>query len=114
MGAPVARLAGTVAWQRAATVDELRAAHPWLAVTVAGVDLVLAAFEGAWFAVEAYCTHAGCPFAEEADLEGADIVCNCHGSEFDLRTGSVLRGPAERPVRSIPVRLTDDALEVDL
>jgi nitrite reductase/ring-hydroxylating ferredoxin subunit len=103
-----------LAWQHAATTEELGAAHPWLAVAVAGVEIVLAAFEGTWYAVAANCTHAGCPFAEEADLEAADIICNCHGSEFDLRTGAVLRGPAERPVRSIPVRLTAEGLEVDL
>jgi nitrite reductase/ring-hydroxylating ferredoxin subunit len=103
-----------MAWYPAATHDRLRAAHPWLALDVAGRELVLASFEGTWYAVDANCSHAGCPFAEEASLEGPDIVCNCHGSEFDLRTGAVLRGPAERPVRSYPVRLGDEGLEVDL
>ena len=101
-------------WHRVAAAADLAAAHPWLAVKVAGKDLVLASFEGTWYAVEAYCTHAGCAFADEASLEGADIVCNCHGSEFDLRTGELLRGPAEYPVRSFPVRLDADGLEVDL
>ena len=41
------------------------------------------------------------------------IVCNCHGSEFDLRTGDVLRGPAEYPVRTFAVRVVDDRLEVE-
>ena len=102
-----------MAWQDAAPEDALRQAQPWLPLTIAGVDLVLAAADGAWYAVEDRCSHAGCAFSEDADLAGADIVCNCHGSEFDLRTGAVLRGPAERPVRTFAVRVVGDRVEVD-
>ena len=59
------------------------------------------------------CTHAGCAFSRDAALEAGVIVCNCHGSEFDLRTGEVLRGPAEDPVRTFAVRVHDDQLEVE-
>jgi nitrite reductase/ring-hydroxylating ferredoxin subunit len=89
-------------------------ARPWLPVDVDGDDLVLASLDGAWFAVEDRCSHAGCPFSSEASLEGTTIVCNCHGSEFDLATGEVRRGPAEHPIRSVPVRVVDDAIEADV
>ncbi|MEU9334829.1 Rieske (2Fe-2S) protein [Streptomyces sp. NPDC048290] len=49
---------------------------------------------GADGAVKAYgsvCTHAGCAINK---LEGTTLVCPCHGSEFDARTGEVLQGPA--------------------
>jgi nitrite reductase/ring-hydroxylating ferredoxin subunit len=101
-------------WTTAASLDDTRAAHPWLPLTVNGVHLVLAAVDGTWYAVEDRCTHAGCAFSDEADLAGPDIVCNCHGSEFDIRTGAVLRGPAEKPVRPFPVRITGDQVELDL
>jgi Ferredoxin subunits of nitrite reductase and ring-hydroxylating dioxygenases len=103
-----------MAWTHAASLDKARAARPWLPLAIAGVDLVIASVGDAWYAVEDRCTHAGCAFSEDADLAGSDIVCNCHGSEFDIRTGAVKRGPAERPVRTIPVRLAEDGLEVDL
>lgn len=103
-----------MSWHTVASHERLLKAHPWLPVVVAGRELVLARFEGTWYAVDANCTHAGCAFADEASLEGPDIVCNCHGSEFDLRTGALLRGPAERPIRSYPVRPVEDGLEVDL
>ena len=98
----------------AASVDEAKAARPWLPLTIGGVDLVLAAVDGTWYGVEDRCSHAGCFFSEDAELDGWDIVCDCHGSEFDLRTGAVLRGPAERPIRTIPVRIAGDGLEVEL
>jgi nitrite reductase/ring-hydroxylating ferredoxin subunit len=101
-------------WHRAATLDSLRRADPWLALTVEDIDLVVASVAGAVYAVEDRCAHAGCAFSEDGELVGTTIICNCHGSEYDIRTGEVRRGPAERPIRTIPVRLLGDLLEVDL
>lgn len=87
-------------------------ARPWLPVIVGGRRVALTAVDGDWFGVADACTHAGCAFSEDAVLEGAVIVCNCHGSEFDLRTGAVLRGPAEDSVATYLVRVRDGRLEV--
>jgi nitrite reductase/ring-hydroxylating ferredoxin subunit len=103
-----------VTWQRAAFLNDVGDARPWLPLTVGGVDLVVASVDGALYGVEDRCSHAGCAFSEDADLIGALISCNCHGSEFDIRTGEVRRGPAERPIRTIPVRVAGDRIEVDL
>jgi nitrite reductase/ring-hydroxylating ferredoxin subunit len=101
-------------WHPVATVIDAERAAPWLAARVAGKDLAIARLGDAWFAVEDECTHAGCPFSSDADLVEGTILCNCHGSEFDLQTGEVLRGPAEYPVRTFPVRVSGDQLEVDI
>ena len=101
-------------WTQAASQEKARVARPWLPVTIAGTDLAIASVDGTWYAVEDRCTHAGCPFSEDADLEGSEIICNCHGSEFDIRTGEVKRGPAERPIRTFPVRVEGEQLEVDI
>jgi len=101
-------------WQPIAALTEALKAHPWLAVDVDGEAVAIAAIDGQWYAVADACTHAGCPFSEEADLEDGVIICNCHGSEFDLRTGEVLRGPAERAVRTYPVRIVEDDLEIEV
>jgi nitrite reductase/ring-hydroxylating ferredoxin subunit len=103
-----------VTWRVVATTQEGAQARPWLPIHVDRARLALASVDGAWYAVEDRCSHAGCPFSEEASLEGSTIVCNCHGSEFDLTTGEVQRGPAEYPIRTVPVRVVDDAIEVDL
>lgn len=101
-------------WHRVASAEEAASARRWLAASVGGVDIAVTRLGDDWFAVEDRCTHAGCPFSEEASIEDARIVCNCHGSEFELRTGEVLRGPAEYPVRTFPARLNGDVLEVEL
>ena len=36
------------------------------------------------------CTHAGCPLA----VSGANLGCDCHGSEFSGFDGAVIMGPA--------------------
>ena len=103
-----------MAWHRAASRAELLAAAPWLARDVAGTEIVLAMADGQPYAAEDRCTHAGCPFSSEADLIDGLISCNCHGSEFRLATGEVVRGPAERPVRTFPVRIVGDDVEVEV
>jgi nitrite reductase/ring-hydroxylating ferredoxin subunit len=100
-------------WQPVATLAAALRAAPWLAARVDDAPIVIAALDDAWYAVADACTHAGCPFSEDAVLEDGVIVCDCHGSEFDLQSGAVLRGPAEVPVRTFRVRITDDHLEVE-
>jgi nitrite reductase/ring-hydroxylating ferredoxin subunit len=103
-----------MAWHRAATRSELLAAAPWLARDVAGIEIVIAMSDGRPYAAEDRCTHAGCPFSSEADLIDGLISCNCHGSQFQLATGEVVRGPAERPVRTFPVRFVGEDVEVEV
>lgn len=44
--------------------------------------------EGQWRAFSATCTHQGCLVS---GIQDDLIYCNCHGSEFSLRDGSVVR-----------------------
>jgi len=55
-----------------------------------------------FYAFEDACTHMGCSLAK-GKLDGTVVTCACHGSQFDVTSGAVLRGPAQRPVRAIPV-----------
>lgn len=71
---------------------------------------VLAQEDGSYLALSSECTHLKCT----VELEGARIVCPCHGSTFD-RAGAVLAGPAERPLDRYPARLRGDGvLEISL
>jgi nitrite reductase/ring-hydroxylating ferredoxin subunit len=58
------------------------------------------------------CTHMGCSLAN-GTLSGTTVTCACHGSQFDVTSGNVLRGPAQRPVRSRTVQVEGDALLVE-
>jgi Rieske Fe-S protein len=71
---------------------------------------VVAQDDGSYLALSSECTHLKCT----VELEGARIVCPCHGSTFD-RAGEVLVGPAERPLARYSALLREDGvLEISL
>jgi 3-phenylpropionate/trans-cinnamate dioxygenase ferredoxin subunit len=76
-----------------------------------GTAVTVANSEGRLYAFDDTCTHMGCSLAN-GRLDGTTVTCACHGSQFDVTTGSVLRGPAQRPVRSHEVRIKSDAMPV--
>lgn len=41
------------------------------------------------------CTHQGCAVSQ---ISGQNIICPCHGSEFSIKDGSVVQGPATQPL----------------
>ena len=79
------------------------------AYDVAGTRVNVVNASGHLYAIDDTCTHAGCSLAN-GQLEGTTVTCACHGSQFDVISGSVLRGPAQRPVRSHAVEIQDDAI----
>jgi nitrite reductase/ring-hydroxylating ferredoxin subunit len=57
-----------------------------------------------WVMVADRCTHAHCPFSDDGEVvDGHVLICNCHGSEFDLHDGAVLVGPADDPLVVTPL-----------
>lgn len=60
-------------------------------------------------AVVPICSHLGCSVRKE----GTGFFCPCHGSEYDL-DGSVVQGPAERPLKNYRAELSGDLLTVYL
>ena len=45
-------------------------------------------------------------------LTGTTIMCQCHGSEFDVTTGTVVPGPASAPLTVYEVRLVDGSIRI--
>ena len=76
---------------------------------VAGIKVNIASVGGQLHAFDDTCTHKACSLAK-GKLDGATVTCPCHGSQFDVTSGSVLRGPAKRPVRSRAVKVEGENL----
>ena len=57
----------------------------------------LARTDDGWLAFDDTCTHEECSLAE-GELDGEVVICPCHGSEFDVRTGDVVTPPALDPL----------------
>lgn len=65
--------------------------------------------QGEFKAFSAVCTHQGCPVQQVTD---GRIICNCHGSQFSIGDGSVVAGPADRPLESRSVSVDGDSVTV--
>jgi 3-phenylpropionate/trans-cinnamate dioxygenase ferredoxin subunit len=65
------------------------------------------------YAFDDLCTCPGqpCPLSGGL-LTGTMIMCQCHGSEFDVTTGAVVSGPAARPLNVHEVQVADGAVRV--
>ncbi len=81
------------------------------AFDVSGRRVSVANVDGAFFAFDDACTHRHCSLAK-GHLSGTTVTCACHGSQFDVRTGNVLRGPAAQPIRTYRVE-SDGTVQVD-
>jgi nitrite reductase/ring-hydroxylating ferredoxin subunit len=69
------------------------------AAVVDGRPVAVIRHADGWVQVPDRCTHAACPFTRDSEVvDGTTLICNCHGSEYDLRTGEVMLGPAEEPL----------------
>ena len=70
-----------------------------------GFPLLVAKVDGKAYALVDVCSHLGCSLAA-GELGSDRVTCNCHGSQFALRDGRVLRGPATAPVQTFEVMST--------
>lgn len=81
------------------------------AFDVGGNKIAVANVAGTFYAFGDTCTHMQCSLAG-GDLEETTVICPCHGSEFDVRSGEVLQGPAREPVETFETRVEGGSLEV--
>ena len=85
-----------------ASLEDLRDGE-MVKVDVEGRPIVLLQHEDGIHAFEGTCPHYGCGLWEGI-LEDHTVTCQCHGSQFDVRDGTLLHGPATAPVPSYDVR----------
>jgi Rieske Fe-S protein len=71
--------------------------------------VVLRRSENEFLALSPVCTHLGCTVQKEPD----GFRCPCHGSTYAL-DGTVVRGPAERPLTKYRTELTGNSLFIHL
>ncbi|GGO21919.1 Rieske 2Fe-2S domain-containing protein [Microbispora bryophytorum] len=80
-------------------------------VRAGDVDVVLVRADGRIHALENACPHLGGPLSQ-GWLRDGSITCPWHGSQFELRSGESLNGPATAPVPCFQTRVRDGWIEV--
>ena len=58
---------------------------------------------GDFKAFSAVCTHMGCIVSQ---ISGGTIDCPCHGSQFSIKDGSVVSGPAPSPLAAETIKVS--------
>jgi nitrite reductase/ring-hydroxylating ferredoxin subunit len=73
-----------------------------LRVSVARTGATLFAFDD---------IHEGCPLSAGL-LTGTTLMSQCDGSQFDVTSGGILRGPAKSALKTYEVREQDGRIQV--
>ena len=102
----------TDAWVKAADRGALSDGEV-IGVVVAGHEIALYEMDGALFATDDICTHA---YAKLSDgwMEKGEIECPLHAGRFDIKTGKATAPPCIDDVKTYPVRLVGDEIQVKL
>lgn len=68
---------------------------------------------GQYFAVSDECPHAYASLSE-GKVQDYILTCPAHGAQFDIRTGKGLGAAAYDDLRTLPVRVTEDEVQVEV
>ncbi len=75
-------------------------------ISVARVDDRLYAFDDL-----CTCADRACPLSGGL-LTGLTLMCQCHGSRFDITTGAVVNGPASEALTVYEVQEVDGTIQI--
>jgi nitrite reductase/ring-hydroxylating ferredoxin subunit len=84
-----------------------------VAVLAGGKRLAIFHIGERFFAIDNICTHHRMRLSD-GPVQGTIVTCRTHGARFNVETGAVVRGPARKPVRTYPVSLVGDTVEVEV
>ena len=76
-------------------------------------DVAVFNVDGGFCATQAACPHRQGPLIE-GTLDGSTVTCPWHGSQFNVCTGAVMRGPAKDPLKMYAVTVDGDVGRVDV
>jgi 3-phenylpropionate/trans-cinnamate dioxygenase ferredoxin component len=77
------------------------------------VRISIARVDGRLYAFDELCTCADqpCPLSGGL-LTGTTIMCQCHGSRFDITTGAVINGPATDALNVYEVQEVEGSVRI--
>lgn len=99
-------------WHDAAAVDAV-GHDEVLPLSVAGVPVALFRQDGEFFALHDLCPH-GSARLSDGFVENGCVECPLHQGLIDIRSGAPRSAPITEAVRSYPVRVVGERVEVSL
>lgn len=83
-------------------------------VRVNGKAIAICNIDGEYFAVDDTCTHQKCSLGTEGFLDNSGIICGCHGSLFDVKTGHVKSLPATVDLKTYKTKIEGEDILVEI
>ena len=104
---------------KVAATDEIRPGE-MKAFNIEGKDILLAGYEGSYYAIDNKCTHMNGDLSK-GKLEGKIVICPRHKSRFDITTGKCIAGSKigflklkTKDEAAYKVRLEGNSIEVEV
>lgn len=80
-------------------------------VSVNGKSILLINSSGKFYAVDSHCSHRHLSLVK-GKVDGNMITCPYHGSQFNIVDGTVVHGPAAKPLKTYYVKIQGDDIEI--
>ena len=75
--------------------------------------ILLANLNGKYYAIGNKCMHRGCELSK-GELIGETVVCPCHGSTYELKTGNFTKGPTKKPQQTYEIKVENKDIMINL
>lgn len=97
-------------WITVGTRDQVKQDQP-MGASFGGIRIGVYAVGGALHAIEDVCPHAGA-LLTQGFVDGCEVECSLHNAVFDVTNGKHLRGEPCRDVKTFPVRVQGQDIQV--
>ncbi|MAM86678.1 Rieske (2Fe-2S) protein [Marinobacter sp. UBA2678] len=98
-------------WTTVCKTDQIEEDIPYSA-KLESKEIGIYLLNGEYYALEDVCPHAYA-LLSEGFVEDGQVECPLHEALFDIKTGKCLRGPAERDIKVLPLRITDGEIQLN-
>lgn len=99
-------------WITIATDSELTE-NDRKAILVQNTPILLIKSNGTYYAMHNVCTHENLPLTEGI-VENDMLICPFHGASFCIKNGTVKSAPAFVDLKTYPVRMMEDQIQVQI
>jgi 3-phenylpropionate/trans-cinnamate dioxygenase ferredoxin subunit len=99
-------------WLDVANIDDLKPGTHRV-VDVNGVNVALFNLGGEYFAIQDVCPHDR-GVLSTGFQDGEVIICPRHGARFSIRTGAVLRPPANKNLVTFRLRILQNKIQLEV
>ncbi len=99
-------------WQRVAAVDEIEEDEP-ISVHVGEHTIGVFLVNDTYYAIEDICPHAYA-LLSQGFVDGEEVECPLHEAVFHIPSGRCLKAPADRDVKTYPVKVDGDDVFINV